>query len=713
MNDFSGVPAHGGGSHEAMPPAANGMTSLANALRALDGMLTVAVQRQVQAVGPESLLDPWRGMHLQREDVDRLLAAQGHQGLSSADACDALAHAARHVDAIASVAASEALSNSDLALLLIISAPDLDLKYEKIYGYLQDDLNRKRPTPDLLANLLARDAQERFAVLARLDHEAPLSRSGLVAAASAEGLPWLAQPWRPHPLWVRRLLGASAGSDEECFGVLHRPPTADTHTAARAATLCARLRGEAQHGGAVHLLISGPHGAGKYALACAVAQHLGRKVLAVDLRDAASPAYLRDALTQATRHARWNRALICLHGVGQFVRRDPQLHRALLRCLAEARVSTVVLSHAPLQPVSGVVLDALRVEMDFPAASERAALWAHALQARRCAAHADALATVAARFVLGPGQIEQAARDACAPVPPRSQMLLGHEDLAGAARAQCGAQLGALAQRITPHAAIDALVVPEDVRAQLLEICVRVGNREAVRAEWGAGSVHARTVGIVALFAGPSGTGKTLAAEAIAHRLGFDLYRIDLASVVSKYIGETEQNLDRVFAAAEHANAVLFFDEADALFGKRSEVKDAHDRYANIEIAFLLQKMERFDGLAVLATNLKQNLDEAFARRLTFSINFPFPETAERRRLWEALWPPRAPRADDVDFDWFAREFRLSGGAIRNTVLAAAHLAAENAQPISRAHLMHAARREFQKLGKNIGERTVDRRTLA
>ena len=207
---------------------------------------------------------------------------------------------------------------------------------------------------------------------------------------------------------------------------------------------------------------------------------------------------------------------------------------------------------------------------------------------------------------------------------------------------------------------------------------------------------------MTALFAGPSGTGKTLAAEVVARELGYDLFRIDLSAIVSKYIGETEKNLDRVFASAENANAVLFFDEADALFGKRSEVKDAHDRYANIEISYLLQKMEQFDGLAILATNLKQNLDDAFVRRLTFSVNFSFPEESERHRLWEALWPSLAPRADDVDLNWFAQEYRLSGGNIRNTVLAAVHLAAANGQVVSRDHLLHATRREYQKLGKTI-----------
>ena len=177
--------------------------------------------------------------------------------------------------------------------------------------------------------------------------------------------------------------------------------------------------------------------------------------------------------------------------------------------------------------------------------------------------------------------------------------------------------------------------------AQLQEICQRVAHRQRVLDEWGFGAKLSLGKGVTALFAGPSGTGKTMAAEMIANALGLDLYKIDLAGVVSKYIGETEKNLDRIFTAAENANAILFFDEADALFGKRSEVRDSHDRYANIEISYLLQKMEEYDGIAILATNLRQNLDEAFVRRLAFTVHFPFPDEESRRRIWRASGRPR------------------------------------------------------------------------
>jgi SpoVK/Ycf46/Vps4 family AAA+-type ATPase len=202
------------------------------------------------------------------------------------------------------------------------------------------------------------------------------------------------------------------------------------------------------------------------------------------------------------------------------------------------------------------------------------------------------------------------------------------------------------------------------------------------------------------LFAGPSGTGKTLAAEVIASELGVDLYEVDLATVVDKYIGETEKHLDRIFDEAERVNGVLFFDEADALFGKRSDVRDAHDRYANVEVAFLLQRMERFDGVAVLASNLRANVDEAFLRRLDLVIEFPLPDADDRRRIWRLCLPPTLPTSDDVDIDVLAERFDLTGGSIRNVALGAAHAAAASNGHVLMADLVAAAEREYRKLGR-------------
>jgi SpoVK/Ycf46/Vps4 family AAA+-type ATPase len=221
-----------------------------------------------------------------------------------------------------------------------------------------------------------------------------------------------------------------------------------------------------------------------------------------------------------------------------------------------------------------------------------------------------------------------------------------------------------------------------------------------VEQDWGFGGKMALGRGICALFAGPSGTGKTMAASVLARSLHLDLYRVDLAQTVSKYIGETEKNLDRVFRAAEAADAVLFFDEADALFGKRSEVKDAHDRYANLEVGYLLQKMEEYDGLAILATNLRQHIDEAFTRRLRCIVEFPFPDQDGRLRIWRTVFPSAAPLAEDVDLPALARQVRLAGGNIRNIALSAAFLAASDGAPIGQAHLLRAARSEYVKVGR-------------
>jgi SpoVK/Ycf46/Vps4 family AAA+-type ATPase len=202
------------------------------------------------------------------------------------------------------------------------------------------------------------------------------------------------------------------------------------------------------------------------------------------------------------------------------------------------------------------------------------------------------------------------------------------------------------------------------------------------------------------LFSGPAGTGKTMAAEVIARELGLDLYKIDLSQVVSKYIGETEKNLHEVFREARRSYAILFFDEADALFGKRSEVKDAHDRYSNIEIGYLLQKMEEYDGIAILATNLRQNMDEAFVRRLQVIVDFPFPNEEYRELIWGVIFPAESPLGDDVDFNLLAREIRLAGGNIKNMALAAAFFAADNGGVIRMPHLVRAAKREYQKVGR-------------
>ena len=248
-------------------------------------------------------------------------------------------------------------------------------------------------------------------------------------------------------------------------------------------------------------------------------------------------------------------------------------------------------------------------------------------------------------------------------------------------------------------------MLPDTARSQLRDLASRARNRDQVLIEWKMRKGGGRGRGVTALFGGDSGTGKTMSAEVIAGELGLDLYTVNLATVVDKYVGETEKNLERIFAEAGGVNAVLLFDEADAIFGKRSEVRDAHDRYANIESAYLLQRMETFDGLAILATNLRSNIDDAFTRRLDMIIDFPAPDETSRLAIWRQCLKPPAPSAPGLDLEFCAKSFTLSGGNIRSAATTAAYLAAGNGGSIGMPELISAIQQEYRKLGRLVLER--------
>jgi len=311
-------------------------------------------------------------------------------------------------------------------------------------------------------------------------------------------------------------------------------------------------------------------------------------------------------------------------------------------------------------------------------------------------AEIDAMLTrTAAQFHLAPALLEQIAeRLSGAPAATHARQIWT------TARELARGGLDALAQRITTRVTFADLVLPSGQSAVLKDIARQLRHRERVYRDWGFGEKHQLGQGLVALFAGESGTGKTLAAEAIASEVDLDLYRVDLATLVSKYIGETEKNLKRLFDAAETSGAVLLFDEADALFGKRSEVKDSHDRYANIEVAYLLQRVEAYRGLAVLTTNMKSALDRAFLRRIRFIVTFPFPDVAAREQIWRRQFPAAAPLGK-IDFAALSH-LNLAGGNIRSIVLNAAFKAADRDGDIDQAVLMTAAREEFAKLERNF-----------
>jgi AAA+ superfamily predicted ATPase len=341
---------------------------------------------------------------------------------------------------------------------------------------------------------------------------------------------------------------------------------------------------------------------------------------------------------------------------------------------------------------------ALHFVVNKPGAADQRRLWSRALGAEAARLN-GALDGVATQFRLS---AETIVRTGEALRPALAALQAPDAALWQACRASVRNRLDDLAQRVDPCAKWDDLVLPEPQKSTLRQITAHVRHRFEVYDDWGFAGKGARGLGISALFAGESGTGKTMAAEVLANELHLDLYRIDLASAVSKYIGETEKNLKRVFDAAEDSGAILLFDEADALFGKRSEVKDSHDRYANIEVSYLLQRMEVYRGLAILTTNLKNALDTAFLRRLRFVVQFPFPDVQQREQIWRGIFPAATP-LNGIDHAKLAR-LNVAGGGIRNIAMNAAFLAAEGGGPVTMPHLLQAARSEAAKRERSLSD---------
>ncbi|MGB1251679.1 MAG: ATP-binding protein [Candidatus Promineifilaceae bacterium] len=713
-----------------LDPYASSLDHLMAALQSIDLRVRWAVVRaRANGLNPDN---QFRGLFVTDEQADELLGYElGHNlwGRVNGHATDELRQALGNWEtkvaeartkwqgkSEAGVAMGEryalqllvedfGLSQTAVDILLIALAPEIDLRYEKLFSYLQDDVTRKRPTVNLILNLLTNDYAEKLRLRALFDPASPLIKWGLIECYGDQSQKpsLLTQYVRPNPRVVEYLLGRTGidqgiAEDAELLCL----PFEDDRDGYFSAELTHFLQTSCER--TPLFAFRGVYGVGKWAAAQLVAETSGRNLMRIDLATLSENALgLKDALQLVLRDSLLNNAILYLNGWDSLLKDDKPPAKILRQLLAHPQI-VITSGEAHWQPVDRQTKRAiLAVELGVPAHANRVAIWEQLTTAETL--HEDVnIPLVATHFRFTPGQIADAVSTARDMATARNGAI-GQADLLAASRFHSNQRLSSVAVKIAPRYHWDDIILPQDTRAQLYEAVSMVKQKPTVYDDWGFDRKLAMGKGMNALFAGDPGTGKTMSAEIVANDLGLDMYKIDLSMMVSKYIGETEKNISKVFDEAATSNAILFFDEADAIFGKRSEVKDSHDRHANIEVSYLLQRMESFNGVVILATNLRSNIDEAFTRRLHFAIQFPFPEVQDREHIWRVTFPKETPLADDVDFHLLAKRFRMAGGSIRNIVLASAFLAAEAGSPaVKMTHILHAARREHQKIGRLINE---------
>jgi len=598
--------------------------------------------------------------------------------------------------ALETLCVSFRLSAFERDLLLACAGVELDSRFGALcaaaHGIQPDEPSRHYPTFSLAMAALTEPHWS------ALGPDAPLRRWRLIEAPP--GTPLTFAPLRIDE-WVLHFLAGVRQSDERLSGrltqaaPLERLAPSQRTQARRIAALWTKVR----PGSALPVIeLIGADPGDRCHLAAATCQVLGLHLLS--LRADAVPA------TQAEVDllARLCEREIALTGAALLIDCEGQeANEPVLRAsrrLAAGVSGPVLLADRDPHPIDG--RSTVTWAIPSPTPAERRAAWQAALADFDLGADLDRLVW---SFGLGLSAIAACASEVRARVTSATSPVQVGGVAWSVCRTRARARLGGLAARVEPRAGWDDLVLPPAQATVLREVLAQVRHRATVYGRWGFGARMATTLGITALFQGPSGTGKSMAAEVIATELGLDLFRIDLSAVVSKYIGETEENLRRVFEAAEASGAVLVFDEADALFGKRSEVKDSHDRYANIQVSYLLQRMETYRGLAVLTTNLRSSMDTAFLRRLRFIVSFPFPDPAQRVEIWRRAFPPDLPTSG-LDLGRLAR-LEVTGGNIRNIALSAAFLAAEDGEAVRMAHLAHAARAEYAKLERPFNDPEV------
>lgn len=716
---------------------------IADELKKLDLLIQyrVAVLRLKTQAMEEAA--PFRKMYVSHEEVDLLLSQKdpsvtGHREVQDIlkQIGDRQSKINARVDesikrgvflSLPTLARLFNLTLFDLQTVIICLAPELERKYDKLYVYLQDDITRKKPSAELVLALLSYTEEERWKARSALSEYGPLFRSGLLQATddpqSPSGSSGLGRLLKINERILNYLLGNNVQDGRlHDLAVLLRPSTSieqvlvDPMIKERLLNLTGRhLTGKEAGKKRLVLYLHGPYGVGKRDLALGICEELDCFMFCLDLDLLlARGADFEKLLRIAFREGVLMQAALYIHNADVMPEENGKA-KALLKTLEKVSGEygwlTFIAGKKPWTmrgAFKGSIFQV--VGLPIPDVPLRQEAWKKTMKGSVSKSTLGWSEKLAEQFRLTPGQIE----DAFESIKNQRVMTCGKKkitikDFYAACRNQSNQKLVELAAKVEPCYGWKDIVLPKARLAQLDEICQQVKHRYTVFGKWGFDKKLSHGKGLSVLFYGPPGTGKTMAAGVIANALELDLYKIDLSGVVSKYIGETEKNLGKIFHEAETSNAILFFDEADALFGKRTEVSDAHDRYANIETSYLLQKMEEYEGVVILATNIRRNMDDAFIRRIRSIVEFPFPDQESRIRIWKTHFPSKAPLADDIDYKFLSKEFQISGGNIKNIILNSAFLAAEKGEKIGMEHIIHGVKREFEKTGKLWNEKKTCR----
>lgn len=724
MSQVTKVPAH-------IKPYATASEYVHDQLVLLDLLVDAAMSQLNEQPEQAASLQAFKGMYLSETDAQQLLNVEKTYIMLDAEQDRLITSIEHMIDLrllqneqtnqllpIQKLRQRYELDRLDLIILTTALAPHMNRKYLKLYGYLQDDLTCQYVTPDLLLRLCCRSAEEQAQLYTRLSSSSSRLQTFFTSieatAVAKKDASLLVEPIALEARLVHFLLDMPWRYDHQKSTITYTDFSLD-HLIAPIRVqqyLYTQMINYVQYYAhqSFTLIMVGETGSGKTLLSQHVAIEIGRSVLELD---ASTLPQERKAFTQQMEWF-FNEAKL-LHAIPIITHLEHFLPNSVENEIDErfTKLQETILQWQDLLILhSRKTLPfqykqnqkAVTVTIPLPTLNESTQLWQTLIKPELNITSTQAL-QLATKFQFTSGQIATTAEQAKLlkqwkePSTELLQQLHDEHFLSQAAYQLIHHGLQSKASKLQSEWSWNDLILPTETLQLLQQASQRVQNRHIVMNEWGFDALLPYGRGVSMLFTGPPGTGKTMSALVMSKAMHTELYRVDLTRVVSKYIGETEKNLGEIFDRAKLSGAILFFDEADALFGKRSEVKDAHDKYANMETSYLLQKMEEYDGLTILATNFSQNLDDAFMRRIQYVIKFPFPDAVQREQLWQSILP-KGYIAEDIDVPFLAKTFELAGGPIKNIVLTAAYLAVEEGCKLGMKQLIEAAIQEYKKTGK-------------